>query len=79
MYFNSKEIATIYNFIPSDNSDVRQYKSLSPVEAIEYQESLIDKTSENNFTNVAQFDYPGVKDKYFKLDEKTLRRHVYII
>jgi hypothetical protein len=43
MYFNSKEIASIFNFIPSDNSEIQKYRSNSPIEAIEYQEKLIEK------------------------------------
>jgi len=43
MYFNSKEISYIFNFIPSDQSDIQQYKSHSPVEAIKSQEALIEK------------------------------------
>jgi hypothetical protein len=43
MFFNSKEISYIYNFVPSDNSEVLQYKSFSPIDAIKYQEDLISK------------------------------------
>jgi len=40
MFFNAKEISYIFNFVPSDNADVLQYKSLSPVDAIKYQDNL---------------------------------------
>jgi hypothetical protein len=40
MFFNAKEISYIYNFVPSENTDVLQYKSFSPIDAIKYQEKL---------------------------------------
>jgi len=79
MLFNSKEISYIFNFVPSDNVEILQYRTFSPNEALRYQNKLIEEKGIETFTKVWEIDYPGVDGKYFMLDEKTIRRHSYVI